>query len=140
MRPPTELFNYLFYMPNVKTGGKIYDQSNVANATTTYVYFGLTAHQARQWALQWDLSNVTLTLEFTNERLASADINDATTTQLEALTWEDQTNARTGAATQTTDGSYTNDEHEAWWIGRAKLVTTNATNHAKLYFGAQRRP
>lgn len=125
----------------VKSGGKIYDQQNVANGATTYVYLGLLAHAKQHWSMHWLLSNVTLTIEVTNERptattTGDVDINNATAAQLTALNWRDVTQARTGNATETTDGSYAQDFTETYFLARIKLVTTNATNSAKLFFNS----
>lgn len=124
----------------LKTGGRILNRASgdVGDANTSYVYFALTSHQFKNWSLLWELVATTLTLEFTNQKLDSSWIDAATATELNALNWDDQTADRTGAATQTTDGEYANDEAETFYIGRVKLLTTNATNSAILEFNAIR--
>lgn len=125
----------------VKSGGKIYDQTDVVHPTTTYVYLGLLAHAKQHWSLHWLLSNTTLTIEVTNERPAAVvagdvDINNATIAQLNALTWRDVTLVRTGNATETTNGSYAQDFFETYYLVRIKLATSGPTNSAKLFFNS----
>lgn len=124
----------------VKTGGRILNRASgdVGNADTSYVYFALTSHQFKNWSLLWEIVATTLTLEFSNQKLSSAWIEDATATELGNLNWDDQTLDRTGAATQTADGEYAQDEAETFYVGRVKLVTTNATNSAILEFNGTR--
>lgn len=123
----------------LQTGGLILQRlaGAVGNSDTSYVYFALTSHQFRQWSIAFrDVVATTITLEFSNSRLSNGDIDTATAAQLSALEWIDQTEDRLGAGVTslTSSSEYTNDEHEAWYIGRVKLVTTNATNGIEIDF------
>lgn len=126
----------------VKTGGQIFSRlaGEVGNADTSYVYFALNSHGFKQWSIAFrDVVATTITLEFSNSRLSDGDIDRATAAQLEAFKWIDQTDRLgTGVTSITADNDYTNDMHEGWYIGRVKLVTTNATNGVKIDFNGHR--
>jgi len=121
----------------LKGGGQILnrDSGDVGNANTSYVYFLCKAGDGKTAkSLKWIPTATTITLEFTNANLpVGTYLGDASTTQLEALDWTDLTSVLTGNANETTEGSLTLDEDFGWYIGRFKLVTTNATNNCDLY-------
>ena len=121
----------------IKTGGHILDRNSgdVGDANTSYVYFACKVGDRKTVkSLKWIPTATTITLEFTNENLpVGTHYNSASTTQLEALDWTDLTSALTGNATETTEGSHTFDEDFGWYLGRFKLLTTNATNICDLY-------
>lgn len=121
----------------IKTGGTILNQSNAAQVQA-YVYVGLTSHEMYHWALQWIVTASTITLAVANNKLTDGQIDDITLAQLEACDWVDQTSERTGSATQTTTGSYMNDEEEAFYLLRIGVLPTNATNACKLIFNGRR--
>lgn len=118
-----------------KSGGQILDRPSpgVANANTSYVYFLCKFGDGKTVkALHWKPTATTVTLEFTNDN-PTVLATSATATQLAALEWEDLTNLLTGSASHTTEGTHTFDEDFGWFLGRVKLVTTNATNAADLF-------
>lgn len=122
----------------LQTGGRILNRvsGDVGNSDTSYVYFALACDKGfLSWSLRWVIVATTLTLEFSNSNLpAGVHPMDATATQLEALAWVDRTTALTGAATQTVTGVMDHDTNESFYVGRVKIVTTNATNSLALYF------
>lgn len=124
-------------MATLLTGGKILNRvsGDVGNSDTSYYYFVCNSLDEKTVkVLKWTLTATTLTLEFTNEHLpAGVNPYSATATQLAALDWTDLTSDLTSSATQTTTGSHTFDEDFKWYLGRVKLVTTNATNACDLY-------
>ena len=124
-------------MAVLQTGGKILNRvsGDVGDADTSYVYFALACDKVLSWSLRYVIVASTLTFEFSNDNLpAGVHPMDATAAQLAALAWVDRTTALTGAATQTVTGVLDHDTNESFYVGRVKILTTNATNSLALYF------
>ena len=122
----------------LQTGGKILNRvsGDVGNSDTSYVYFALACDKnVLSWSLRYVIVASTLSFEFSNDNLpAGTHPMDATAAQLDALAWVDRTTALTGAASQTVTGVLDHDTNESFYVGRVKIVTTNATNSLALYF------
>lgn len=122
----------------ISTGGRILNvaSGDLGNANTSYTYFLCAAERPfKGFALNVAPTATTITLEFTNQDTAAGNHwMNAVAADLEALNWVDLTTELTGAASQTTAFSVTNDSGGfPWKIGRIKRVTTNATNSVTAY-------
>lgn len=101
--------------------GRILDVANgdIGNADTSYTYIPLVKAGFTAFSLQYTITATTLTFEFSNSPVATADAS---------ATWVDLTTNLTGAATVTASGSLTIITPFPWSRMRVKRVTTNATN------------
>ncbi len=127
----------------LQTGGTILTRANAeydaveTDGNTTFLYFALNSHMFKHWSLVVrGLTGTTVTMEFSNSKLADGDIDAATAATLAALNWEDQTEERTGNPSIADDFEYTQDMNEPWYIGRLRLVTTAEANGITVDFNA----